>query len=213
MPYPGAQHHFQHQTDMPKVELKKHALVNATPTVVVSAYDEAGNPCACTLAFFMWSSHVPPCVTIAINATARRKTLRSILDSGAFVVGYPSSQQQEQADYLGVETSYNTDKLNNLGWSCTPAKTVNAPIINELKLSLECKVVNVVTIGSHTQITGEVTCMQADDDIVDERGKVVTHALDPIIYDEQDFTYHTVCEKCGDAFKMGAALKKRLNTD
>lgn len=195
---------------MPKVELKRHALVNATPTVVVSAYDESGHPCACTLAFFMWSSHVPPCVTIAINATARRKTLKSILASGAFVVGYPSADQQEQADYLGVETGYNTDKLTNVGWTCTPANTVNAPIIDQMKLSLECKVVNVATIGSHTQITGEVTRMQADTDIVDERGKVMTQTLDPIIYDEQDFSYHTVGQKCGDAFKMGAALKKSL---
>ena len=195
---------------MQKTVLKNHALVNATPTVVVSAYDEAGKPCACTLAFFMWSSHIPPCVTIAINATARRQTLKSILSSGAFVVGYPGTDQQEQADYLGVETGYNTDKISNVGFSCTPAKTVNAPIIDQMRLSLECKVVNVVTIGSHTQITGEVTCMQADDDIVDERGKVMTHALKPIIYDEQDFSYHAVGEKCGDAFKMGAALKKKL---
>ena len=49
---------------MAKKELKMHAVVSPTETVVVSAYDEKGKACACTLAFYMVSSHVPPCVTI-----------------------------------------------------------------------------------------------------------------------------------------------------
>ena len=94
-----------------KIELQTRAFVAPAETVVVSAYDETGKADACTLAFFMPSSHVPPCVTIAINATAQRKTLKSILASGAFVVGYPDADQIREADYLGVESGYNTDKL------------------------------------------------------------------------------------------------------
>ena len=58
---------------MAKKELKLHAVVAPTQTVVVSAYDQDGKADACTLAFYMVSSHVPPCVTIAINATQKRK--------------------------------------------------------------------------------------------------------------------------------------------
>ena len=61
---------------MAKRELRMHAVVSPTETVIVSAYDEQGKPEACTLAFYMVSSHVPPCVTIAINATQKRKTLK-----------------------------------------------------------------------------------------------------------------------------------------
>ena len=98
---------------MAKKELKMRAVVVPTPTVVVSAYNENGKAEACTLAFYMVSSHVPPCVTIAINATQKRKTLQGILHHKAFVVGFPGTDQIKEADYLGVESGYNTDKLKN----------------------------------------------------------------------------------------------------
>jgi flavin reductase (DIM6/NTAB) family NADH-FMN oxidoreductase RutF len=69
---------------MAKKELKLHAVVSPTDTVVVSAYDKDGKADACTLAFYMVSSHVPPCMTIAINATQRRKTLADMLENNAF---------------------------------------------------------------------------------------------------------------------------------
>ena len=68
---------------MAKKELNLRAFVSPTETMVVSAYDKDGNAQACTLAFYMVSSYVPPCVTIAINATLKRKTLKSILEQDA----------------------------------------------------------------------------------------------------------------------------------
>ena len=94
---------------MAKKELKLHAVVSPTETVVVSAYDENGKAEACTLAFYMVSSHFPPCVTIAINAAQRRKTLAAMLQSKAFVLGIPGIDQVKEADYLGVESGYNSE--------------------------------------------------------------------------------------------------------
>ena len=191
-------------------ELKLHAVVSPTETVVVSAYDEEGKPQACTLAFYMVSSHVPPCVTVAINATQRRKTLAAMQLSGAFVLGFPSVDQAREADYLGVESGYNADKLANIGYTTTDAKTVNAPIVNEFKLSLECQVVHTVTVGSHMQVTGEVKRIVADESILNDRGKVELEKLKPLIYDEEQVRYLSVGEKVSDAFRPGAELKKRL---
>ena len=75
---------------MAKKELKMRAVVAPTETVIVSAYDENKKADACTLAFYMVSSHIPPCVTIAINATQKRKTLKDILETKAFVLGSPA---------------------------------------------------------------------------------------------------------------------------
>lgn len=195
---------------MAKKELKLHAVVSPTQTVVVSAYDEEGKAQACTLAFYMVSSHVPPCVTVAINATQRRKTLKAILSSGAFALGFPSTSQAAEADYLGVESGYNADKLSNIGYSTSKATTVNAPVIDEFLLSLECQVIHTVTVGSHTQVTGEVKRIVADDSILDSKGKVELEKLQPIIYDEEQFRYLSVGDKVADAFRTGAELKKRL---
>ncbi|MBP3866847.1 MAG: flavin reductase family protein [Eggerthellaceae bacterium] len=195
---------------MAKRELKLHAVVSPTQTVVVSAYDEEGKPQACTLAFYMVSSHVPPCVTVAINATQRRKTLAAMLASGAFVLGSPSVGQVAEADYLGVESGYSADKLANIGYATTDAETVHAPIVDEFLLSLECEIVHTVTVGSHTQVTGEVKRIVADESILDDRGKVLLEELRPIIYDEEQLRYLSLGEKVADAFRTGAELKKRL---
>lgn len=63
-----------------KKTLKLRAVVSPTPAIIAAAYDGNGKTDACTLAFYTPTSHKPPCLTIAINATAKRKTLKSILD-------------------------------------------------------------------------------------------------------------------------------------
>lgn len=195
---------------MAKKELKMHAVVAPTETVVVSAYDKDDKAEACTLAFYMVSSHIPPCVTIAINATQRRKTLASILENKAFVLSFPSADQVKEADYLGVESGYNTDKLANVGFTTTNGERVNAPIINEMKLSLECEVVHTVTVGSHMQVTGEVKRILADEDILNNKDKVVLEKLNPLIYDEEQVRYLKIGDTVADAFKTGAEFKKSL---
>lgn len=195
---------------MAKKELKLHAVVAPTETVVVAAYDSDGKADACTLAFYMVSSHIPPCVTIAINATQRRKTLKSILESKAFVLHIPSAFQAKETDYLGVESGYNTDKLKNAGFTTTEGRTVHAPVINEMLLALECEVVHTVTVGSHTQVTGEVKNILADESILDDKDKIVLEKLKPMIYDEEHLRYLNIGEKIADAFKTGSDFKMTL---
>ena len=191
-----------------KKSLKLRAVVSPTPAIIAAAYDENGKAAACTLAFYTPTSHKPPCLTIAINATAKRKTLKSILHSGAFTVGYPSIEQVAEADWIGMASGYEHNKIAEVGWTTAKAEKVNAPVINELKLTIECKVVNTITIGSHTQITGEVVNIQADESIIDERGKYDLAKLNPIIYDEEQFAYRTVGAKAADAFKTGLVYKR-----
>ena len=193
---------------MAKKELKMHAVVAPTETVVVSAYDKDGKVDACTLAFYMVSSHIPPCVTIAINATQRRKTLADIQKSGAFVLSFPSISQVKEADYLGVESGYHADKLSEIGYTTSKAETVYAPVINEMLLSLECEVVHMVTIGSHMQVTGQVKRILADESILNEKDKIVLEKLRPIIYDEEQVRYLEIGQKVSDAFKPGTEMKK-----
>ena len=134
--------------------------------------------------------------------------MKSILHSGAFTIGYPSIEQAAEADYIGIASGYEHDKIAEVGWTVTRAEKVNAPVINELKLVVECKVVNTVTIGSHVQITGEVVNIQADENILDDRGRYSLEKLKPIIYDEENWRYLAVGEKAADAFKCGLVFKK-----
>jgi len=195
---------------MPKKNLKMRVVVAPTPAVIAAAYDENGKADACTLAFYSPISHVPPCVVIGINATQKRKTLKSILSSGVFSIGYPSTDQVKEADYIGVDSGYDTDKLANAGYTVTEGQAVHVPVIDQMKLSLECKVVHTVTVGSHTQITGEIKNIQADEEILDEKGRVILEKLKPLIYDEEGFSYHTLGESFAASFKTGAEFKKSI---
>lgn len=198
---------------MAKKELKMRAMVAPTETVIVSAYDENKKADACTLAFYMVSSHIPPCVTIGINATQKRKTLKDILETKAFVLGFPGADQVREADYIGVESGYNADKLKDVGFTVSEARTVHAPVINELRLSLECQVVHTVTVGSHMQITGEVKNILAEESILNENGRVLLDQLDPLIYDEEQGQYLHLGGKVADAFRPGMEWKKALKEE
>ena len=195
---------------MSKKNLKMRVVVAPTPAVIAAAYDENGKADACTLAFYSPISHVPPCVVIGINATQKRKTLKSILSSGVFSIGYPSTNQVKEADYIGVDSGYDTDKLANIGYTVTEGQTVHVPVIDQMKLSLECKVVHTVTVGSHMQITGEIKNILADEEILDEKGRVILEKLKPLIYDEEGFSYHTLGDSFADSFKTGAEFKKSI---
>ena len=92
----------------------------------------------------------------------------------------------------------------------SPVRTVHAPIINELALSPECEVVHTVTVGSHTQVTGEVKRIIADDSILNEKGGAVLEKLQPVICDEEQMRYLPIGDKAADAFRNGADLKKTL---
>lgn len=173
------------------------------PAVVASAYDEDGNPDCCTLAFAAMCSHHPPAVMIAINSTLKRKTLADILKSNEFCIGFPSCEHMDETDYFGIESGYNQNKLEKVNYSYRDAEIVNAPIIDEFKVSVECKVMHVAEVGSHTQITGEIVNVQADESVVDDKGKIIFEKLDPLAYDDVTHSYFRMGDKISDAFKPG----------
>ncbi|MBQ2353944.1 MAG: flavin reductase family protein [Methanobrevibacter sp.] len=186
-----------------KVNVKKHTMMYPALAVVASAYDENGNADACTLAFATMCSHHPPAVMIAINSTLKRKTLKSILLQKEFCLAFPSVEHASEVDYLGIESGYDEDKLSKIGFTHQKAEYVNAPIIDEFKVCLECRVMHVAEVGSHTQITGEIVNVQADESVLNEKNKIDFRLLDPLAYDDITHSYYRTGEKIDDAFKMG----------
>lgn len=191
-----------------KVNVKKHTMMYPAPAVVASSYDEEGRADACTLAFATMCSHHPPAVMIAINTTLKRKTLKSILQTKEFCIGFPSVEHMAEVDYLGIESGYNADKLAEIDYSHHKAEKVNAPIIDEFKVSLECRVMHIAEVGSHTQITGEIVNVQAEEEVLNDKNKIDFKLLDPLAYDDITHSYYRTGDKIADAFKAGLKFKK-----
>ncbi|WP_298500991.1 flavin reductase family protein [uncultured Methanobrevibacter sp.] len=191
-----------------KINQKPRAMMFPAPAVVASAYDEDGKADCCTLAFATMCSHHPPAVMIAINTTLKRKTLKSILHTGEFCIGFPSVEHVAETDYMGIASGYDTDKIRDVGFTFSDGKVVNAPIINEFAASLECRLIHTADVGSHTQLTGEIVNVRAEEDILDEKGKISYQKLDPICYDDVSHTYFSIGSHVGDGFKIGLKFRK-----
>lgn len=178
------------------------------PAVIASAYDEQGNADCCTLAFAAMCSHHPPAVMIAINTTLKRKTLKSILCSKEFTIAFPSAEHVAETDYIGIASGYDTNKLQDVGFTFKDAEKVNAPIINEFKISLECRVMHTAEVGSHTQITGEIVNVQAEEDVLNEKGKISYEKLNPLCYDDVSYSYFEIGDFIAKAFNAGLKFRK-----
>ncbi len=190
-----------------KVNIKPQSIMYPSPAVIVSAYDSDGKADACTIAFVSMCSRFPPCLMIAIDSTAKRKTLKDILETKEFVVGFPNIEQVSETDYLGIASGYDEDKLEKVSFTTRKSMNVYAPIINELKVSVECKAINIIEVGSHTQITGEIINILVDDDLLVD-GSISMKLLNPIAYDMVLHDYFEIGEKVDDAFECGLKFIK-----
>jgi flavin reductase (DIM6/NTAB) family NADH-FMN oxidoreductase RutF len=121
-------------------------------------------------------------------------------------VGIADKKNVVAADYVGVVSANNIpDKLTKTGWSIVKSEFVNAPIIEDLPLVLECKL---VSYDTETEICiGEVVNVSVDEGILDEKGKVDLTKFRPICYDCGGHGYYQLGGKVGNAFADGLKLK------
>ncbi|MBQ8320509.1 MAG: flavin reductase family protein [Clostridia bacterium] len=182
--------------------LKAKAYVYPLPVLIVGTYDENGIPDAMNAA---WGT-VCDTAQVSICLSATHKTVKNLLKTKAFTVAIADSKNVIPADFVGV-VSANTDpdKLKKTGWHVTKSEFVNAPIIEELPLVLECKL---ISYDTETEICiGEVVNVSVEDGILDEKGKIDLTKFKPICYDCDGHGYYELGKKVGRAFSDGLKLK------
>ena len=182
--------------------LKAKACMYPLPVLIVGTYDENGIPDAMNAA---WGT-ICDTAQVAIVLSAGHKTVKNLLKTGAFTVAMADVNNVTQADYVGLVSANDvSDKLTKTGWHITNSQFVNAPIIEELPLVLECKL---VSYDTDTEICiGEVVNVSADESILDEKGKVDLTKFRPLCYDCGGHGYYQLGEKAGNAFADGLKLK------
>ena len=182
--------------------LKPKAYIYPLPVLIIGTYDENGTPNAMNAA---WGT-VCDTAQVVICLSATHKTVKNLLKTKAFTVAIADSKNTVQADFVGV-VSANTvpNKLSKTGWTVTQSQFVNAPIIENLPLVLECKL---VSYDTETELcVGEVVNVSVDEEILDENGKIDLTKFKPICYDTDGHGYYTLGEKVGKAFFDGLSLK------
>lgn len=172
------------------------------PVLIVAAYDEKGVPNAMNAA---WGG-ITEEAEITICLSPEHKTTKNIEKSAAFTVSMATADYVKECDYLGVVSGNDIpDKLSRIGLHTTRSKLVNAPIIDELPMTLECKLVSYDE--DSCRLIGEIINVSADESVLNEKGKVDPEKLKPITYDSMNHTYLVLGEKVGNAFSDGLSLK------
>ena len=139
-----------------KVEVRDglDVILLPRPVVVATCVDDKGQPNGITLGWCTPVSHKPLVVAIAISP--KRYSHDLIANAGEFVVNFPGIELAEEVNWMGRKSGKKHNKFTVTGLTLSPAKEVNAPVINECYAHLECKVINQVVSGDHTTFFGEV---------------------------------------------------------
>ncbi|MBR3251475.1 MAG: flavin reductase family protein, partial [Erysipelotrichaceae bacterium] len=174
-------------------------LMYPQPVLIIATYDENGIPNAMNAAWGITTDFNE--ITISLSP---HKTTDNFEKTGAFTVSMATEDQIEACDYVGIESGRKVpDKFARAGFHATKSEFVNAPLIDELPLALECKAKS-FTDGI---LIGEIVNVSADERVVTD-GKVDLKKLRPIAFDPFNNTYMGIGEKAGNAFSDGMKLKK-----
>lgn len=171
------------------------------PVLIIGSYDENGKADAMNAA---WGG-IYDANHVVLALSEGHKTTKNIKVKGAFTVSFADAAHVVAADYVGmVSANTVTDKLEKAGFHTTKSEYVDAPVIDELPMALECRLVKVNEDGN---IIGEIVNISVDESVLNEDGTIDTEKLQVISFDPVQNAYLKLGEKVGNAFKDGAALK------
>ena len=172
------------------------------PVLIVAAYDTQGVPNAMNAA---WGG-IYTDNTIGICLAEEHKTTQNILATKAFTVSVATVEHLSACDYLGIVSGEKgPDKLQRAGLHTIHSQCVNAPIIEELPMTLECEMVSYDLESNH--LVGRIVNVSADESILTD-GKIDVTKLRPITYDSVSHRYHVIGDAVGKAFSDGKVFMK-----
>ncbi len=171
------------------------------PVLIVGTYDESGSPNAMNAA---WGG-IYDTNQIMVCLADDHKTTDNIKKSGAFTVSFATVDTVAACDYVGiVSANEEPQKFQKAGFHAVRSELVNAPIIEELPMTLECKLIKFNEDGI---CIGEIVNVSAEECVLDENGRIDAKKLEPIIYDSSTHAYWSFGEKVGKAFSDGKKIK------
>ena len=184
-----------------KKSLGAKTIIYPTPVLVIGTYDKAEKPNVMTAAWAGICCSVPPCIGVSLRKATY--TYGNIIDRKAFTVNVPSQNQAKIADYFGIYSGRDVNKLSHAGFTPVRSKLVDAPYINEFPLILECKLIKTVEIGLHTQFIGEIVDVKAEEIVLGEDGFPAIDKIKPIIFAPERRDYYGIGGFLGKAFAIG----------
>lgn len=165
---------------MAKELWKPGNMLYPLPVVMVSMSDKEGRHNIITIG---WAGTVctnPPMVSISVRP--ERYSYPILKDTGEFVINLTTKELAFATDYCGVVSGRDVDKFKEMNLTALPAKEVRAPLIGESPVNIECRVRDILSLGSHDMFLADVLAVHADEKYMDEKHKFHLEQAQPIVY-------------------------------
>jgi len=178
------------------------AMCYPMPVFIIGTYNADGTPNAMNAAWGGISEETE--ITICVDDS--HKTAENLLARKAFTVSMATAAQMVACDYVGIVSgNKEPEKFAKAGFHATKSESVDAPLIDELPMALECEV---ISYDPETcRLVGRIVNVCADESVLGDNGKVDVQKLQPITYDPVNHQYLVLGESVGRAFQAGTALK------
>ncbi len=186
-----------------KQQLKTTEAIFPMPVLLISTYNEDGSVDVMNAA---WGTMLDRDM-VALNLTETHKTVENIKARKGFVVHIADTRHVMEADWFGVVSGRREpDKFAKSGMTCEKSELVDAPIINELPLAIECEFVEYQSDATGLGVIGKVVRVSAEERCIKD-GKIDIDAVEAIAFDPYTHGYYKVGGRVGEAFKDGLKLR------
>ncbi|MBR2832434.1 MAG: flavin reductase family protein [Oscillospiraceae bacterium] len=184
-------------------DLGKVPAVYPMPVLMVAAYDEAGTVNVMNAAWGM----ICDMDKIALFIDEEHRTTKNIRAVGAFTVSIADRAHMDAADFFGIASGNDmADKFARTGYHAAKSGYVNAPVIEEFPVAMECELAEIVETENLHAVVGRIVNVSADERVLDENGKIAPEKLDALIFDQFRAGYYVSGEKVGEAWNAGRKL-------
>ena len=191
---------------MAKKDLGVVPAVYPMPVLIVAAYGKDGKVNAMNAGWGM----ICDMDKIALFISEGHKTTKNILETKAFTVAIADKAHMDVADYFGMASGNNTpDKFARTGYTAVKSQHVNAPIIEEFPVTMECELAEVVSTETMYCIVGKIANVVADETVMSKNGKVDPAKLNALIFDQFQGGYYVSGDKVGQAWNAGKPLMQK----
>ena len=175
------------------------------PTYMIGTYNEDGSVDVMMMA---WGGICAEDM-VALNLEESHKTVANLKRTGAFTLAVPGAETVKESDYFGIATSNKTkDKFARTGLHAEKSERVNAPVVTEYPLTLECTVAEIQTQPYGLRVLGKIVNVIADERVLGADGGLDCEKLNAFVFDQAQYGYYAIGKKVGVAWKSGKEFLK-----
>lgn len=193
---------------MKKIEFKGSVVLNPVPVVLITSKNKEGKENVFTVGWTGTVCTKPPMLSISVRPG--RLSYEYIKESMEFVVNLPNTNMVKAVDYCGVRSGRTNDKISEMNFTMKECSKINATYIAECPVSIECRVKQIIPLGTHDLFIADVLCSHINDDLLDEKGKIHFEEANLINYCHGE--YYPMTKKSIGKFGYSVSKKKNISS-